>query len=46
MKKIMIVPRRGCVVFWDGKSSGTKMMIDLARLYNINVKISMYERDI
>lgn len=28
-----------CVVFWDGESRGTKHMIDLAKQYNLNLKI-------
>lgn len=28
-----------CVVFWDGTSPGTKMMIDLAREYNLPLRI-------
>ena len=28
-----------CVVFWDGVSRGTKLMIDLAKKYNIPLRI-------
>ena len=28
-----------CIVFWDGKSRGTKNMIDNARKYNLNLII-------
>ena len=28
-----------CVVFWDGKSKGTKHMIDLAKKSNIELKV-------
>lgn len=28
-----------CVVFWDGKSKGTKLMIDLAREYGLPLRI-------
>lgn len=28
-----------CIVFWDGKSKGTKHMIDLAKKYNLNLRI-------
>ena len=32
-----------CVVFWDGKSKGTKHMIDLAKKYNLKLRIVRYE---
>ncbi len=32
----------GCVVFWDGKSPGTKSMINLATKYKLNLKIINY----
>lgn len=28
-----------CIAFWDGRSAGTKMMIDLAHQYGIPVEI-------
>ena len=31
-----------CVVFWDGKSKGTKMMIDLAKQYKLALMIVRY----
>lgn len=31
-----------CVVFWDGKSKGTKHMMDLAKREGIILKIVMY----
>lgn len=31
-----------CIVFWDGKSRGTKHMIDLAKKYGLNLKIHGY----
>ena len=31
-----------CVCFWDGKSKGTKHMIDLARKYNLILKIIFF----
>lgn len=31
-----------CVVFWDGKSKGTKHMIDLAKKENINLRVVRY----
>jgi hypothetical protein len=31
-----------CIVFWDGKSVGTKHMIDLSRKNNLKLKIVMY----
>lgn len=33
----------GLIAFWDGKSKGTKHMIDLARTNNLKVKIVYYE---
>ena len=30
------------IVFWDGKSKGTKHMIDLAKRANLKLKISYY----
>ena len=31
-----------CIVFWDGQSRGTKHMIDLAKRYNLNLKVIKY----
>lgn len=31
-----------CVVFWDGKSKGTKSMIRLAKRYNLQLRIIHY----
>lgn len=31
-----------CVCFWDGKSKGTKHMIDLANKYNLPLRIIRY----
>lgn len=31
-----------CIVFWDGKSKGTKNMIDNAKKYNLKLKIVEY----
>lgn len=28
-----------CVVFWDGKSKGTKHMIDISKKYNLKLRI-------
>ena len=28
-----------CVCFWDGKSKGTKHMIDLAKQYQLNLRV-------
>lgn len=28
-----------CVIFWDGKSKGTKHMIDLAKRYNLHLRV-------
>lgn len=30
---------RGCVVFWDGKSKGTKNDIELAEKYNVPLRV-------
>ena len=32
-----------CIVFWDGKSKGTKNMIDIAKDANLSLYISMYD---
>lgn len=32
----------GLVAFWDGKSKGTKMMIELAQKKNINTRVIFY----
>ena len=29
----------GCVVFWDGKSKGTKHMIDISKKFNLKLRI-------
>lgn len=31
-----------CVVFWDGESPGTKMMIDLAKEYKLKLRVIKY----
>ncbi len=31
------------IVFWDGKSKGTKHMIDISKKYNLLLKIVKYE---
>jgi hypothetical protein len=31
-----------CVVFWDGKSKGTKHMIDIAKKYKLKLRIIMF----
>ena len=33
-----------CFIFWDGKSPGSKSMIDLARKHNLKLMISMYDK--
>lgn len=33
------------IAFWDGKSKGTKHMIDLAKKYNLIVSVIGYEKD-
>lgn len=32
----------GLIVFWDGKSKGTKHMIDLAKKYNLKVRVHLF----
>jgi hypothetical protein len=32
----------GCIVFWDGKSKGSKHMIDLAKKYKLQRMVSTY----
>jgi len=32
-----------CVCFWDGDSKGTKHMIDLAKQYNLILRVIMYD---
>jgi hypothetical protein len=32
-----------CVVFWDGKSSGTKSMLELARKHKLKLKVVRYK---
>jgi len=31
-----------CIAFWDGKSAGTKMMIDLANEHGLNTRVVRY----
>ena len=31
-----------CIVFWDGKSTGTKSMIDLAKKYKLKLRVIKY----
>lgn len=31
-----------CICFWDGKSKGTKLMIDLAKEYKLYLKVIRY----
>lgn len=31
------------IAFWDGKSKGTKSMIELAKKYNLKIRILYYE---
>ncbi|NOZ36003.1 MAG: DUF2493 domain-containing protein [Chlorobi bacterium] len=35
----MAVYADALIAFWDGKSNGTKMMIDLARQYHLKIRI-------
>ena len=32
------------IAFWDGKSKGTKWMIDIAKRYGLDVEVILYER--
>lgn len=32
-----------CICFWDGKSKGTGHMIDLAKKYNLQLRVIRYE---
>ena len=32
------------IAFWNGKSKGTKSMIDLAKKYNLDIKIIYYDK--
>ena len=32
------------IAFWDGRSKGTKHMIDLAKEYNLKIKIVHYDK--
>ena len=32
----------GLIAFWDGESKVTKNMIDLAKKYNLKVKVILY----
>lgn len=34
---------RGCVLFWDGKSKGTKHNIGLSKIYKNQLRIVLYE---
>lgn len=34
----------GCIVFWDGKSKGTKSMIDFANKYKLKLHIEYYNQ--
>lgn len=31
-----------CVIFWDGKSKGTKHMIDIAKKYKLKLRVIMF----
>ena len=37
--ELMAKEADACIVFWDGKSTGTKNMIDLAKKYKLKLKI-------
>lgn len=34
-----VSPDGGCVVFWKNKSKGSKHMIDLAKIYNLKLRV-------
>ena len=34
---------QACICFWDGQSKGTKHMIDLAKKYNLILKVVKYK---
>jgi len=34
-----------CIVFWDGKSKGTKHMIDLAKKHELKLKVILFTED-
>jgi hypothetical protein len=38
----MVKGSDACVVFWDGKSKGTKHMIDIAKNYKLKLRIIMF----
>jgi hypothetical protein len=40
--EIMAKNADACVVFWDGKSKGSKHMIDLAKKYNLKLRVINY----
>lgn len=35
-----------CIIFWDGLSKGTKMMIDLARQYELTLRVVLFDNKI
>ena len=43
--EIMAQNADALVAFWDGKSKGTKHMIDLARQYNLRIKVKRYDKN-
>jgi len=34
----------GLIVFWDGESRGTKLMIDIAKRYGLEIKVIRYDQ--
>ena len=37
--ELMAKEADACIVFWDGKSTGTKNMIDLAKKYKLKLRV-------
>ena len=40
--ELMAKEADACIVFWDGKSTGTKNMIDLAKKYKLKLRVINY----
>ena len=38
----MVKVADAAIVFWDGKSKGSKHMIDISKKYNLNLRIVMF----
>ena len=35
---------KGCIIFWDGVSKGSKHMIDTAKKYKLDTKVVLYNK--